>query len=608
MQQPHKRAMLLRCGVVSMLLLGLFWLRPSLTPPLVLAQDTNLPGITAPAPGADIAGAVPIIGTAADPAFLRYELYFKPSAAGDDAYNYFAGADSQIVDGQLGLWETADLPPATYDLRMRVVRTDGNYTEYNVADLRVGLAPLAPTAPLTNTTSVTPTVATTTTLPPEPPAVITTTTPVTSTTAPTIAPTATTPPADPAAIPAGVAQIVTDRNLNVREGPGTDYPIVSTLIAGDRARITGQNAAGEWWQIAADNGGVSGWVLGRLVTAENVANVPVVEAAPLPAVPPVTAPVTTAVTSTVTTTTDIPAVIVSTAPVTGTSAVTTSGPVTVTLTGDVENSSTLRGLLRALLVSFSPNPTGITATVGLLPAGLPITLTVPQTATVIGSVSQTGALANDQLFLATAGTAEGLLAAIRQQLVAQGFTAAPAAVSQSGPGQVFLPSNTLAESVLFCSPGNTIAVTLHQLVIGGEPEAVSLRITSVARFGGICGQDPAQAGEDLYAMLPQLEPPPQSQVRNRGSGSSSDSETVSLTAEAGIETVLTAAALADHYEGQLTAAGWTLVAESRTDRVTWSAWSFVDANNWAWNASFTVVPQGSETGSYVATLRAERQP
>lgn len=107
--------------------------------------QTGQSGITSPAPGSTVAGPVPIIGTATGSSFARYELSFKQEPSGEEAYSYFAGDTRQIVDGQLGVWQTDVLQPGTYTLRMRVVRPDGNYGEFFVPNITVGSEPATPT-------------------------------------------------------------------------------------------------------------------------------------------------------------------------------------------------------------------------------------------------------------------------------------------------------------------------------------------------------------------------------------------------------------------------------------------------------------------------------
>jgi len=123
--------------------------------------------------------------------------------------------------------------------------------------------------------------------------------PPTATPEPAVAPTA--PPADepaatmtpaeasalalptPTAAAAG-ATLQTGTAINVRGGPGLDYPIVNLLQANVATAITGKNQAGDWWEIALPGGG-AGWVLGQLVTTAGDTQA-VAVAANIPTPPP----------------------------------------------------------------------------------------------------------------------------------------------------------------------------------------------------------------------------------------------------------------------------------------------------------------------------------
>ena len=139
-----------------------------LAPSVVHAQDSS--GISSPGPGASINGDVPIIGTATIDPFQKYELHYKQEPSGDDAYIYFAGGTSPVINGQLGVWQAGGLPPGGYTLRLRVVKVDGNYAEFYIPNITVnqGAAVPSPTA----TSELTPTVTPTFTPAPQPTAVI----------------------------------------------------------------------------------------------------------------------------------------------------------------------------------------------------------------------------------------------------------------------------------------------------------------------------------------------------------------------------------------------------------------------------------------------------
>jgi uncharacterized protein YraI len=72
--------------------------------------------------------------------------------------------------------------------------------------------------------------------------------------------------ATPVPEPESPTAFVTAALLNVRRGPGTDYPILGQLPAGAAAPITGSHPNWpDWWQILFDN--EAGWVYAPLVRA-----------------------------------------------------------------------------------------------------------------------------------------------------------------------------------------------------------------------------------------------------------------------------------------------------------------------------------------------------
>jgi uncharacterized protein YraI len=82
------------------------------------------------------------------------------------------------------------------------------------------------------------------------------------------------------------AQVTTNDIVNIRMGPGTNYGLAGSAQAGETFRVTGKNAAGDWWQI--DYRGQAGWIFGQLVTATGTEGVAVAQNIPAP---PTAAPV-----------------------------------------------------------------------------------------------------------------------------------------------------------------------------------------------------------------------------------------------------------------------------------------------------------------------------
>lgn len=92
----------------------------------------------------------------------------------------------------------------------------------------------------------------------------------------------------PSPTPAPAARLTAGQNVNVRQGPGTNYSTIGSLRAGQSFEITGKNAAGDWWQITFN--GQPGWVIANLVSASGDTDaVPVAQNIPQP--PPTARPV-----------------------------------------------------------------------------------------------------------------------------------------------------------------------------------------------------------------------------------------------------------------------------------------------------------------------------
>ena len=99
------------------------------------------------------------------------------------------------------------------------------------------------------------------------------------------APTATTSEAPPPP-PAGVPTATTVDAVNVRSGPGTNYPVLVVAPAGTSGEVSGKSQDGQWWQVKISttySPDGFGWVSADYVTTQNTDSVPVVEA---PAAPP----------------------------------------------------------------------------------------------------------------------------------------------------------------------------------------------------------------------------------------------------------------------------------------------------------------------------------
>lgn len=104
---------------------------------------------------------------------------------------------------------------------------------------------------------------------------------------PTLAPTPAPVISTPTPLPVPQAEVIVSA-LNVRQGPGVDYPIIDVVLAGEVFDVIGVNSSGDWLQIETDAGSPA-WISGhnsytRLLSI-GLGNVPVSQPPALPLSP-----------------------------------------------------------------------------------------------------------------------------------------------------------------------------------------------------------------------------------------------------------------------------------------------------------------------------------
>lgn len=91
------------------------------------AQDQ--PGnvsITTPANGSTVAGLITITGAVTFPDFLKYEIFLKP---GKGELLWVATTYAPVINGNLARFDTRTYQNGTYEMIIRQVHSDSNYTE-----------------------------------------------------------------------------------------------------------------------------------------------------------------------------------------------------------------------------------------------------------------------------------------------------------------------------------------------------------------------------------------------------------------------------------------------------------------------------------------------
>jgi heat shock protein HslJ len=86
-------------------------------------------------------------------------------------------------------------------------------------------------------------------------------------------------------------RVTSAQGVNIRSGPGVNYPVVGFARYGDEGEIVGRSADGRWWAASVPSApDAVGWVSADFVAVSNVANVPVLNVPPPVVVPPVVTP------------------------------------------------------------------------------------------------------------------------------------------------------------------------------------------------------------------------------------------------------------------------------------------------------------------------------
>lgn len=275
-----------------------------------------------------------------------------------------------------------------------------------------------------------------------------------------------------------------------------------------------------------------------------------------------------------------------------------TAPVTVTIVGGDEAS--LRRFLKNLVAPRYPGmpATDITVFVASLPDQMAIDLTVPDEMDVIGSQVTQNDGRNSQILLETELPAADALAAIRQQLEAQGLTQPEA--QREAPGQVF--ASPSREDILLCDETGDLYVNLFAGAGDEATTGLRIQISEDTPYGSPCDSTQFKT-EGEIDVLPELSAPENTRVQ--ASGSSRGPDRVEVNAD--LQSDLSLDTLAQHYHNQLETAGWQQLDTSLTDAIAWSAWSFNDEAGNEWTATFLITRGAGETDQYRATLSAQRQ-
>lgn len=98
--------------------------------------------------------------------------------------------------------------------------------------------------------------------------------------------------ATPTPLPPPEARIAVEE-ANIRSGPGPTFERIGQAQQGQVFSIVGVNSEGSWWQICCLDGGLSGWVMGSLISISGDTDGLTASDIPTPPPPPAPAPTDT---------------------------------------------------------------------------------------------------------------------------------------------------------------------------------------------------------------------------------------------------------------------------------------------------------------------------
>ena len=287
--------------------------------------------------------------------------------------------------------------------------------------------------------------------------------------------------------------------------------------------------------------------------------------------------------------------------------------------GDADDDvATLRALALALLVPRSGGPQTDAEPqllVGRLPADLPVTLPLPEGSRLLGTLLS----GNPLVVLESELAPDAVISWYEERLLAAGWRQLPAPVHPHLHGgfvsaahaepaaHVEMPRLPFAAFVLGEDGQDGPGLGVEAFAGPGGRTVAHLNVhrDGATAFGHIPFR-PLQ-GQDPWAAMPALVPPPGVQHWNLGASGGSDR----IQADGRIQTDLDLATVAAGYAAQLEESGWQQQDAGVSGPVAWSRWSFGDRDGEPWRGLFVILERAEgheraeEHGRYWVHLVAE---
>lgn len=241
----------------------------------------------------------------------------------------------------------------------------------------------------------------------------------------------------------------------------------------------------------------------------------------------------------------------------------------------------LRELAERLLSPLYSNPLGqqpsIQLLVGQLPSNLPLKLSIPPGATLLGSSVRSQGdqkLAGADIVLDVPGSPEAILNRYDKELQAQNWKAQRNFPGDPMPGG-FQPAPVLLNRVFCKSTQGPLAVVSVEPQSAG-PNHVRLSIDTLGSSSCAYSPSPYPGSDPAAQRIPPLYAPKGTTVQSTGGGGGGDR----WSTEAVAETNLGAVQLEEHFAQQLKQAGWQQTASGENPSLAWSTWTLPGEGEW----------------------------
>jgi hypothetical protein len=101
--------------------------------------DVSIVRITSPRDNSRLVGITDISGTILHPRLQRWELYWAKHGTNPQEWLFLYRGDHQVLNDLIARIDLSQVPAGIYDLRLRVIKLDGNYDDYVIRRLHVAL-------------------------------------------------------------------------------------------------------------------------------------------------------------------------------------------------------------------------------------------------------------------------------------------------------------------------------------------------------------------------------------------------------------------------------------------------------------------------------------